>query len=388
MMMLKRTIVLGVLCLSSSVAMAITGTLGVLGKGHGAYVDDTTYSAGPTSSTTNDPGSWAPNIAVFNLGAIRRLYPQQAVSASTEITRLYPYSGEIIWNCTGPVAVNGALSPCFYSGPGQNVFVEYKTPAYGEASVAAYRSAFLTMNIFARINMRYSYNDPITYTEVGVGTADVVASVICSDPNVDGVVFDVFPSFINTPGEFAFYRELGQQFSSTLCKDATHPRGRSFGVMLNPNDVDGGNWLSLAASLIRQGYLIVQGFNLGFGVSVYARELNDRVSKMDEMSKLHNIKYTVAIPAAASNREFSATGSYQPSTPPCDFAASSPGYPQLDYVSAARTNIFATATSYNYYGMDYDGWSQFRGNLSGNKINYPCNPDVAEGVVSYLQQHG
>lgn len=384
MLRIKRKGLLSLFCLLYvSIAFSRVLPLGNLSKGHGAFVDDTTYSAGPTSSTTNTPGRWVPNISNFNQGATSR----------TEITRLYPYSGTIELKCTGPTdASSGGIIDCVYSGPGQNVFVHYQTPAFGEASVAAYRTAFPTMEIHAVFTGRA--DGALTYSEVGEGTADVLAGEICSDPNVDGVVLDLQPNDMVSvsPGLLAFYRRLTTNFLSASCRDANHPMGRVFGVVLNPNDVQ--NWSLMASTLWARGYVIVQGYNvlrakLVTNVTIYASFLSDRVQLMDAHSRDKGIRYTVAIPAAASASEFELSGSYQASTPPCNFVALTEGYPQLDYVRAARTNILAQVTSRFYAGMDYNGWSQFRIRpIAGENLTYPCTPDVAEGVVSYLQQYG
>jgi len=366
--------------LSISFAMATSLNRETLRLGHAAYLNDTNYSAGPTSSQTNDPGQWASSIVNFNQRALQ----------GKEITRLYVYSGSIVWNCTSP-------SDCVFSGAFKNVFVNYASPeGYGEASVAAYRAQFPELGIFAVFDYdgRVDFGGPITYVEVATETADLVADTICADPNVDGVVLDI-PEFVpNAEGQRAFYTRLAYDFLSPACRDANHPLGRKMGVVTRLQDADTWNWSIVSYILQSSGFLIIPGYGLhggsvALGISTYAQLLLEKINLINGASGANGIKYTIMSPAAAGTSEFSAAGDYQPSTPPCDFVSHVGGQPQLDYIMAARTNILASATSSNYLGTDYWGWSQFKTrHASENTLLYPCTPDDAPGVIKYLQQHG
>ncbi len=85
-----------------------------ISSGRGALLYDGQSTTGPSGHQTNSPGHWKHKITIFNAGA----------SGSKQITRLYPYAGDIEMNCTSP-------SDCVYSGAKQNVYVYYDSPAFG-----------------------------------------------------------------------------------------------------------------------------------------------------------------------------------------------------------------------------------------------------------------
>ena len=107
------------------------------------------------------------------------------------------------------------------------------------------------------------------------------------------------------------------------------------------------------------------------------------------LHKVHyfHIRYTVAIPAAASSSEFESGGNYRAASPPCDVDPTRGGSQQIDYVRSARTLILARARRNRFfYGTDYKEWSQYT--RTSEPLTSPCNPDVASGVVPYLQRYG
>ena len=379
MLSLKNKEVVVLFCLlnlSVSVSMA-----SVFEKGHGALLYDATQASGPNSARTNDPGQWINHITAFNAGA----------TSSTDISRLYPYSGDIEMNCTGP-------SDCIYSGAKQNVFVYYTTASggYGEASVAAYRAAFPQATILAIIDGQVAgpYLKPLSYAEVGTDTADLVARTICADPNVDGVFFDLEKLDITVPGQFALYNEISRQFASAVCIDANHPTGRVFGAFLSPGRIS--DWSAVAAAFGSNGHAVVSGYDVAAAkpvpvdIHAYTSSVTGMLLTMDAASKAHKIAYTVAIPAASSFSEFTEFGHYDGSLPPPYFKLQkdyAPNITQLAYMKAARAILMAQAKSPYYMGTDYWSWSQYKS--PAPKKNQLLEPALPEGeVVTYLQQYG
>ena len=364
---------------SSSVVIAATP----LEKGHGALLYDAMQRSGPDSARTNVPGQWKENITAFNAGA----------TASTQISRLYPYSGDIEMYCTG------LSDDCVYSGPKPNVFVYYTPKAgHGQASVAAYREAFPKATIMPIIDgsTKSTLLKALSSSEVGKNTADLVALTVCADANVDGVFFDLEPLDISVPGQFAFYKEISHQFESASCIDENHPRGRIFGVFLSPYKIS--DWPALADAFGSNGYAAVSAYDVDdvmppvpVNLRKYISSVRGMLSRMDKASKANKIPYTVVIPAASSFSEFEKFGFYDASLPPPNFKLqtdyTSYGITQLAYVKAVHKIIRARAKSAYYMGTDYWAWTQFKS--PDPKKDQMLLPAIPEGEVeTYLQQYG
>jgi len=352
-------------------------TLLSVSLGHGALLYDATQAAGPDSAKTNAPGQWITTIQDFNAGAI----------ASSQITRLYPYSGDIQMTCSNP-------SACVYSGPGQNVFVNYNTPAFGQASVAAYRAAFPNALILAIIDADTSSLPLLSYIDVGVGIANALTEQICADPNVDGVFFDLEPfNFDQNQGQFALYKQTSINFSSAACIDPAHPHGRTFAIFMSPNQVN--NWSQLPGMLGNNGYLVVSAYDVNDQTpptptpyKLYTSSVTGKIQAfMDPNSQQYKIPYSVAIPAASSFSEFEQFGQYD-STAPNDFLVTTnyipQGFTQANYVHTAAAIVSSNAKSGYFLGMDYWSWGQYKSPApSKNQLLLPNIPPT--DVVALLQ---
>lgn len=349
--------------------------------GHGALLYDATQASGPDSTISNNPGQWVSNIQQFNSGA----------TTKTAITRLYPYSGSIKIECTN-------ANNCIYSGPNQNVFVGYDTPAFGQASVAAYRSHFPNALILAIIDADLDAIPLINNDSVGIGTAGVLTAQLCADPNVDGVFFDLEPITANafqSPGLFSLYRQTAINLASPQCQDTGHPNGRFMAVFINPNKVP--DWTQVAGALGTNGYVVVGAYDVNDATppfpttpSLYTSSITGKIQGfMDPASIQNKITYTVAIPAASSFSEFEEYGTYDP-TAPNDFsliANYTNTVTQLGYVQSAHAIITKNAKSPYYSGMDYWSWNQY---ISPDpQKNWLLLPNIPSStVVGYLQQNG
>lgn len=380
MKILRNKGFVGVVCLFSlSTSIAIAA---VPAKGHGALLYDATQPSGPDSKRTNSPGQWKANITAFNAGA----------TDSTKISRLYPYSGDIEMYCKGP-------SDCIYSGPKQNVFVYYTPPGgYGKDSVAAYRAAFPKAVIMPIIDgsTKSSLLKALSYSEVGTNTADLVANIMCADPNVDGVFFDLEPLDISSPGQFAFYKEISKQFASSACIDTNHPAGRVFGAFLSPHKIS--DWGALAEAFGSNGFAAVSGYDVKdvqppvpVTMHAYTASVTGMLLSMNAASEKYKIPYTVVIPAASSFSEFNKFGFYDGSIPPPNFKLQKDytpdGITQVGYMKAACAIMIAQAKSPYFIGTDYWSWSQYKS--PDPKKNQMLLPAIPEGeVVTYLQQFG
>jgi hypothetical protein len=352
-----------------------------LNKGHGALLYDTNYSGGaPSSTPTNSPGQWISNINAFNVGA-------QALS---KINRLYPYSGNISMTCT-------VVADCIYSGSGQNVFVGYSNNNFGPASVAAYRSAFPQALILAIIDADTTTLPLLSSNAVGVGIANELTEQMCSDPNVDGVFFDLEPfNFDQNQGQFALFKQISVNFASSQCIDGQHPKGRIFAIFMNPNKVN--DWSVVPGMLGQNGYLVVAAYDINDTTpprptpyQLYTSSVTGKIQGfMDPSSQKYQIPYAVAVPAASSFSEFEQFGYYNASYPN-DFQLqtdyTTQGFTQLTYIQTVRGILLKNATSAYYLGMDYWSWGQYKSPVpKQGQLLMPNLPPA--NVVQYLQQYG
>ncbi len=354
-----------------------TALMSAFPEGRCVLLYDDISTTGPSGKKTTDPGHWISNVQSFNAGA----------GVSKGISCLYPYAGDIEMNCTNP-------SDCVYSGTKKNVFVYYST---GAASVSAYHAAFPNLEILPIIDgyTKGSLLKALTYTEVGVATAGLVADQVCNDVNVEGVFFDLEPFDISVPGQFAFYKSIAERFTTGNCVDTNHPEGRVFGVFLNPNTVT--DWDKVKAAFGRAGYASVSAYDIQdknppvpTNLQLYHSSVTGMLQKMDAASQKYKIPYTVVTPWAASFGEFNQYGTYDASNPPTDFKLikdyTPEGITQLAYVQAARAIILATVKSPYYLGMD--GWSYSQYKSPKPAENQMLLPAIPEGeVVSYLQKN-
>lgn len=373
---------------------------------HGAFLYDAMKdpALGPASHQVNNPGQWIDNIQQFNDGA---------VSKPMAIGRLYPYAGDIETSCTDYGYSGGnCYTNCnaTYGSPDQNIFVYYYTPAYGEASVSAYREAFPNAAILAIIDGSISKNSALFAALnnpcVAQQTANLLTNEICADPKVDGVLFDLEPFNFSSPGLQALLKQTSNNVVNSPCIGPGHSIGRYFGVFMNPNNVS--NWMDVSSSMGQNGYLVVSGYDLGdqtpptpLAINLYATRLTHMLQVMDAASVANKIRYTVALPAAASFSEFEQTGLYTPGENAPTYISVQPqppawaGITQLGYVQAARAVIMSTCKSPYYLGTDYWGWNQYVSPDPSNGVvllpNIPSTsiePGSAYSVVSYLQQFG
>ncbi|AHE67557.1 hypothetical protein [Legionella oakridgensis] len=374
----KRVTGLAACCFFISVSSLAASSS--LTSGHGAFLYDSHQNAGPASSITNDPGQWVMDVQQFNAKA----------SAATLINRLYVYSGDIEMTCTTP-------SACVYSGSGQNVFVGYEPPAFGQASVAAYRANFPDALILAIIDGDLGSLPLLNNDSVGKGVANLLTQQLCADPNVDGVFFDLEPfsaTAFQSPGLFALYNQTAKNLKA--CIDPEHPHGRVMGVFANPNKI--ADWSQVKGALSNNGFLAVAAYDINDTTpprptpySLYTSSVTGKIQTfMDPNSKQYQVYYTVAIPAASSFSEFEQFGYYNTAYPD-DFQVSNDfrtqGFTQLAYVQAARAIILKNSKSPYYLGKDYWSWNQYIS--PAPKQGQMLLPNIPSAdVVEYLQQRG
>lgn len=368
-----------ILVFASLLGLTSTAFAAVVSKGRGGLLYDADYSAGPSSKQTNNPGQWASNISSYNAGT----------TTDRAINRIYPYSGDVEMNCT---------DNCVFTGSGKNVYVYYNTPAFGQASVASYRTSFPGATIMPIIDGSTSgaLVRPINNPTYAIQLAQITADEICADPNNNGVFWDLEPFEDTSQGQLTFYQQISKLFAASTCQDSTNPAGRQFSVFVNPNKIT--KWGRVATMLGSNGFLVVSGYDMSGSkspptpesIQFYQKALRTMLTTMDAASMKYKIAYTVAIPAAASFSEFDEYGNFD-SSKPGNFnliqSWISEGITQLGYIQAAISVVNSTCKSPYFKGLDFWSWGVFKSPAPTKDWLLQPNIPPAD-VLSYLQSNG
>ena len=381
------------------IALAATLTACALGGVHAA----TAASAFPPKANAAwvyDPkdangevlaGTYVDAINQYNLTA----------NAGHRVSEIYSYGGDMEMYCPGGVAANCTASDLyvFFS---RDAVVNDSLPAkHRNASAVAYAKG-LDQNLLGGAPIVVPIIDGAVTGKGALGGfndlspsmarafADKVAWRLCSDPTVAGVEFDLEPFNVNTAnGQYYFYKRIARNFASTQmhCVDATHPKGRFFGIFASSNALRPGTDSSVRVAEIlnrrHNGYWIDPLYDLagdpsGYRTSVdkYRSMATAHAYNTARWAKALGVKYQFGIPSAASFHEYTdCSGSA------CGGAAA-PAQGQLDYVTAAREAIDASYARDDslFLGTALWSWSPRVG--FGDTSFGPTAPDGP--VVQYL----
>ena len=345
----------------------------------GALLYDMHYASDPTSHASIQPGHWTTQLQAFNNGA----------TSSNLITRLYPYSSDIeITSCT-----ESNLSACQID-PGY---------ASGNASVASYRAAIPNATIMPIVDIAFSYaNNSLLKTNITLAdmVAKSLATQLCSDPNVNGVFFDLETSnSLSLPGLIEFYTQMSILLSSGSCVDGTHPKGRYMGIYLTPVNND---WTTLASifSTRNNAFVAIPLYDVtGFksppvpdSLSAYNSYVTPALTNAKTNSNASKVPYTIIVPAGASFGTFQSYGVYTNNSNldynynyqvVQDFSSNNTS--QLGFVQAVR-NVACSNNNAYYMGMDYWSWQEYISD-SDTDPTYPLRgPNLPDPTtVTYLQ---
>lgn len=214
--------------------------------------------------------------------------------------------------------------------------------------------------------------------------ADKVAQRLCSDPELDGVQFDLEHFSVSTKnGQYYFYKRIARDFASGQgfnCRNNRHPNGRFFSVFttsidIKPGTTSGSN-VAAIMSTAQNAYIIDPLYDLLGQPSDYKTSLADyQTAAMNEAARMRQwadqlgIKYELAIPAAATHHEYqTCTGSN------CQGTSTAT---QLDYATAAIQAIDASGARSDplSLGVTVWTWSTFIGD--SNASFQPTSPTPA-----------
>ena len=346
---------------------------------YGALLYDIEFANGPGSHATIDPGQWAPNIEAFNNGALPK----------NKITRLYPYSSDIEITCVNHVPGNCSISPGYMNGG---------------ASVSSYHNALPNSTILPIVDISFNYLDNVllkTDTALADQVAQSLVTQLCSDPNVDGVFFDIETgNSLGQPGIVELYRQVSKLFISSQCVDPAHPKGRYMGIYLTPVNNDWATTQIIFAGS-NNNFLAIPLYDVSAfsktpspdPLSVYSNYVTSALGHANTYSAQYKVPYSIIVPAAASFGTFQEYGIYNASEPAptyfqliTDFSKSNAT--QLNFVQSAR-NIACTNQNPYFMGIDYWAWNQYVNpgqNADGTyQLTMPNIPNT--DVVTYLQQY-
>lgn len=356
----------------------LSSSITPLPLGYGALIYDLYCANGPGKTCSIDYGQWVSSLSNFNSGA----------PPKNQLTRFYPYSSDIEITCTNP----NDISTCTIS-PG------YTT---GNGSVSAYYNAFSNANIMPIVDIAQNYLNNkllLTNTTLADNVANSLATQLCNDPKVSGVLFDLEVSNgLSNPGIVEFYRQMSKLLASSMCIDATHSKGRYMGVYLTPVNDD---WeIAQAMFASKNAYIAIPLYDIsGFTspptpnpLSAYTSYLTSVIANASLNAQKYQVPYSLIVAAGASFGTFQQYGIYNASAPAptyfqliTDFSSNAT---QLLFAQTARNTACKNLNPY-FMGMDYWSWIQYvnpGANADGTmQLTMPNIPDAA--TVSYLQNY-
>ncbi len=182
--------------------------------------------------------------------------------------------------------------------------------------------------------------------------ADFVASQVCADDALTGVVFDIEPftfsndrGYLHGYGQKYFYTQIAKDFAGHYrdgksdplhCVNGAHKQGRIFGIYTMGDEVSGDiDAISDVLTQYGNGYFVYGLYDLNEnqtpGVidppSQHAQEVAAEIAKDQKLADDHNIPFQFSIAAASSSTQFES------------FGDQSSGYKMIQYAQADLSAI-------------------------------------------------
>ena len=353
-------------CLMEAISHA-----GPISAGAGAFLYD---SGGLASTLVTDMN----NFNSQNYGCSKMINPvsPSASPPTYPISRLYVYAQSI-------------------TASTQTINYDYSktSPYHNTVHISSGGDA----NVFAIIDSQDASDIDALSWDQGVALGQAIATHVCDDPNVVGVVLDIeggksHYTFKTGTGQSGLYYGASQGLQK--CASGV----KSMGVFANPNNIGPPgtpagtcfqpgwcNWNNVKNYLGSNGYLIVGIYDVADGcvspppaamqctpstsssVASYSTPTGSFLSSIT--GKIQNMvtnstpanpsPYTIAIPASASYSEFSTY--FTPSYSCIPGSSGSGGAPftaitQWDYIATSNTTILQNKGA-GYLGVDYWQWA-------------------------------
>ncbi|MDG2306814.1 MAG: hypothetical protein P8R42_19645 [Candidatus Binatia bacterium] len=329
-------------------------------RGNGAWVYDARFLDGPAGQPYGQAGLWVDTLRAYN----------ETAADGSGLDQVFSYGGDLEMECLG-------YDDCTSS----KMHVYYYPPTSGNPSrsfVSVGNSGFQATQAYARVandalvipvfDGRFDGDGYLkqfhTLNEQQARTyADIFARTVCADPRIAGVQLDLEPFDLGVPAQAYFYDQIAknlagknQEIEEVLgCVSERFPDGRFFSVFTFAGSIT--PQLGEMFTRYGNGYLVLSLYDLGPGGAgvasdplAYGRHVANELDAARRNSSLaSNVPFQLAIPAAASTKEFeSYNGRFS-------------GFSQVEYVEAALDAIDASGVreDEHFLGMALWGFSRF-----------------------------
>ena len=226
--------------------------------------------------------------------------------------------------------------------------------------------------------------------------ADKITERVCSDPDIDGVQFDLEPFNVNKQnGQYFFYKRIANNFAAATdagkdCANEDHPTGRYFSVFAAARHLQPGTpgAENLQDIMHTQGnaYMIAPLYDLAAtplgqqtGVANYRQQVQTQTAQLAQWANEAQVYYKFGVPAAASVHEFAGCNGKA-----CRQVATE-SISQLDYLNAAIEAINNSGARGQLYYLGTAIWAWSQAIVHGGAQFSPASPPA--DVIHYLQQN-
>ncbi len=355
-------------------------------SGNGTWVYDARFLDGPAGQPYTQAGLWADELSSYNAGA----------QTGHQITQVFSYGGDLEMECNGGADCTPRKMHVYYypptSGSDSRSFIDVGSSGFQSTQVYLGMGNVDVIPIFdGRFDGGGYLTQFATLDDDQVrGFANVFARTICSDRNVAGVQLDLEPFDLGVRAQYVFYEQLAINFSGNnaelepilQCVNERFPKGRFFSVFTYAGQIT--SELGEVFTRYGNGYVIISLYDLGPGPATeasdpadYAGYVADEIAETIANSAAANdVPFQVAIPAAASTKEFES------------YDGVSSGRSQLDYIRAALGAIDDSGARAlpTFKGIAIWGWSNYMAWPPHTEhVFMPGQPPA--DVLEYLGEH-
>lgn len=328
--------------------------------GNGTWVYDARFLDGPAGQPYGQAGLWVDALRAYN----------EIADAGSRLNQVFSYGGDLEMECEGYDDCTSRKMHVYYypptSGHPSRSFVNVGNSGF--QSTQAYAAVGEDVLVIPVFDGRFDGNGYLrqfhTLNEQQARTyADIFARTICADPAVAGVQLDLEPFDLGVSAQFHFYDQVAKNLAGRnddleaifQCRNERFPRGRFFSVFTFASSIT--PELGEMFTRYENGYLVLSLYDLGPGG---AGQANDPIAyggyvaaelreAMENSTNSGNVPFQLAIPAAASTKEFeSYDGRFS-------------GHAQTEYVEAALDAIDASGVrdDERFLGIALWGFSRF-----------------------------
>lgn len=386
--------IVGVLFFSTAVAVPLTacadpdpgagnetGTLPQ--RANAAWIYDP-EATGPSRERNLKHGAYADLLTAYN----------RRSESKHNISLLYTFGGSTELYCERRGTPEQHCDP-------EDMVVTYEPRGDAHRTARAYRKNVATRTsegpvispvIDGVVNADYpgsmkGFNE-LSREEAGI-LADKVSELVCSDPEVDGIQFDIEPFNVEEKnGQYHFYMRIASNFAGATgefgCVDEKRPDGRFFSIFTTARRIRPGSESARNVAEILHahdnGYLVGALYDLGGGppgtqtpLEEYRRLVRAETRNMYSWAKKLDIPYQHGIPAAAGYHEYERCRG-----PEC--APRERGPRQLDYARVALEAIHDQPETDRFLGVTL--WS-IGPDVTRNETEFgPSKPSIE--VLEYI----